>query len=603
MSRESGPAVETGPDDADRPLLGVARSLRGQRWQARAAEPHMAEALAQAAGLPDIVGRVMAARGVSLEAAASFLNPSLRDSLPDPDCLADMALAAQRLAQAVMAGEPVVVFGDYDVDGATSSALLLRYVRGVGGRISAYIPDRLREGYGPNAPALEKLARAGARLVLTVDCGTQAHAALAAGRAAGLDILVIDHHKVEATLPPATAIINPNRLDDRSGLGHLAAVGVAFLLLVAVNRHLRGAGWFGPNRPEPDLLALLDLVALGTVCDVVPLIGLNRAFVHQGLKVLAGRRNIGLRALADVAGLDERPSAYHLGFLLGPRVNAGGRVGKADLGTLLLATEDEAEAQAIARHLDALNCERQALEAVVLEAALAQAGAPEGAPLVMVAAAGWHPGVIGIVASRLKERFQRPALVIGIENGVGKGSGRSMTGVDLGAAVIAARGEGLLVNGGGHAMAAGLTVAEDKIPALREFLIAHLALPVSVARQSAGLQLDGALSLSGATVSLIETLEAVGPFGVGNPAPRFAIPDCTLVAADLVGRDHVRMILAQADGARIKAMAFREGDTAFGQSLLTARGRRLHVAGKLKRDDWGAVPKAELHLDDAAFAD
>jgi len=587
-------------DHGDGALLGVERSLLGQSWSTRPVELHVVEAIAQRTGLPEIIARVIAARGVALDDVEEFLDPSLRNSLPDPSVLKDMDVAVERLAHAVMAGESITVFGDYDVDGATSSGVFIQYLRAIGADASAYIPDRLKEGYGPNGPALEKLAAAGTRLVVTVDCGIQSYDALEAGAAAGLDVLVVDHHKAEPELPKAVAVVNPNRLDDESDLGHLAAVGVTYLLIVALNRQLRVKGYFQSRRAEPNLLQFLDMVALGTVCDVVPLKGLNRVFVRQGLKVMAQRRNIGLTALMDVAGLDARPDAYHLGFMLGPRINAGGRVGESDSGTRLLTMKDTAQASELAQHLDVLNKERQAIEMAVLDAAIAQVGNPGDVPVIIVYDEGWHPGVVGIVASRLKDRFQRPAVVIGMENGTGKGSGRSINGVDLGAVIIAARQQGLLLNGGGHAMAAGLTVGAEKIDALCEFLITQLAAPVARARAAQGLKLDGVLSLSGVTPELVSQLEQAGPFGVGNPTPRFAVPDCTIVSADIVGKDHVRLILAQGQGARVKAMAFRQGETQFGQNLLNSVGRKFHVAGRLKRDDWGAKPKAELHLDDAS---
>ncbi|GAB4152497.1 MAG: single-stranded-DNA-specific exonuclease RecJ [Sphingomonadales bacterium] len=588
---------------ADAPLLGVAQSLSGQRWYQRPAAPYLAEALAQRLGLPDIVGRLLAARGVDLEAAADFLEPSLRALMPDPDCLADMAAAAARLADAVQAGEDVVIFGDYDVDGATSAALLIRFLRAVGGRARHYIPDRLREGYGPNIPALRQLAGEGARLVVTVDCGIQAFDALAAAADAGLDVIVVDHHKAATALPEAVAVVNPNRLDDGSGLGQLAAVGVAFMLAVATNRLLRGRGHFGTARAEPELLGLLDLVALGTVCDVVPLTGLNRAFVRQGLKVLAARRNPGLKALADVAGMDEAPGTYHAGFLLGPRVNAGGRVGEADLGARLLSLDDDKEVQRIAARLHALNQERRDIEASVLETALARVGDPGDAPIVVTAARGWHAGVIGIVAARLKERFARPVMVIALDDtGIGKGSGRSIQGVDLGAAVIEAQRRGLLLAGGGHAMAAGLTVAEDRVDDLRDCLTELLAAPVARARAQAGLAIDGVLTARGATPDLVEAIEQAGPFGVGNPSPRFAFARVHVVKADIVGHDHVRAIMAHGDGGRLTGIFFRAADTGAGQALLAPGGRAFHVAGKLKRNDWGMTPRVDVTIDDVANA-
>ena len=448
-------------------FLGVTRSVTGRRWRARAEDNRLVQALSQRLGVPELIARVLAGRGVDLEHGDTFLQPTLRDLLPDPSAFRDMDRAASRIVTALQSHESVAVFGDYDVDGATSAALLGLFFRSVGAEIRVYVPDRLREGYGPNAPALLRLAAEGVKLVITVDCGTLAYAPLAAAAAAGLEVIVVDHHLAEPALPTAVAVINPNRLDEDGGHRQLAAVGVAYLLVVAVNRALRDAGWYA-TRPAPNLLQWLDLVALGTVCDVVPLTGINRALVGQGLKVMAQRGNIGLAALADVAGLSEPPGCYHLGFLMGPRVNAGGRVGQADLGARLLTTEDPAEATALARELDRLNAERRGIELGVQAEAEAQAAAQSDAtdgagPLVVAAGRGWHQGVIGIVAGRLKERYRRPALVVALDGGIGKGSGRSVAGVDLGSAVTAAHQAGLLINGGGHAMAAGLTVAEDQI--------------------------------------------------------------------------------------------------------------------------------------------
>jgi len=443
-------------------FLGVERSLLGRRWRQRAADDRAALTLAQRLSLPEPIARVLAGRGIGAAEAEDFLNPTLRALLPDPLHLRDMAAAAARIAAAVMSGEPIAVFGDYDVDGATSAALLERFFAAAGVPIRVYIPDRLREGYGPNAPALLRLRAEGVGLVITVDCGTAAFEPLAAAAEAGLDVIVVDHHVAEPRLPRAAAVINPSRLDEESPHRQLAAVGVAFLLVVAVNRALREAGWYR-LRCQPDLMQWLDLVALGTVCDVVPLTGVNRALVTQGLKVMARRANPGLAALADVSRLDERPNAYHLGFLLGPRVNAGGRVGEADLGVRLLTTPDPGEARALAERLDGYNQERQAIEARVLAEAIAAVEGATAGSLAFATAPGWHPGVIGIVASRLKERYNRPAFVVALDGGIGKGSGRSVNGVDMGAAVIAAKQAGLLINGGGHAMAAGLTVATDRV--------------------------------------------------------------------------------------------------------------------------------------------
>ncbi|MGQ0664183.1 MAG: single-stranded-DNA-specific exonuclease RecJ [Pseudomonadota bacterium] len=582
---------------AETQFLGVERSLTGRRWRARLADERAALALAQRLGCPEIVARVLAGRGVGADEAPAFLDPRLRDQLPDPSHLKDMDKAAHRLARALSGGETIAVFGDYDVDGATSAALLHRFFTAAGGRVRFYIPDRLREGYGPNAPALLRLHAEGAGVVVTVDCGITAHGALAAAAAAGLDVIVVDHHVAEPALPEAHAIVNPNRLDESSPHRQLAAVGLSFLLAVALNRRLRRDGWYAA-RPEPDLLGLLDLVALGTVCDVVPLTGLNRAFVSQGLKVIAQRRTAGLVALADVARLSAPCGAYHLGFVLGPRVNAGGRIGAADLGARLLTTDDPHEARELAERLDGLNRERQTIEAAVLEAALAQA---DGGGLVFVAGQGWHAGVIGVVAGRLAERFDRPACVVALDRGIGKGSGRSASGVDLGAAVIAARQAGLLVNGGGHPNAAGFTVEEARLGELREFLSSRIA-ERTVADLRPELGLDGALALAAATPDLIASLERVGPFGAGNAEPRFAFPGVRIARADAVGERHVRCFLADQRSGRLQAIAFRALGTPLGRALLDGAGASLHVAGHLRADEWRGERRVRLQIEDAAPA-
>jgi single-stranded-DNA-specific exonuclease len=486
-------------------FLGVERSLTGRRWAARLADERAALAIAQRHGLPDAVCRLLAARDIGLEAVPDFLDPTLRKFLPDPSHLKDMDAAIARLVVAVQKGEKIVVFGDYDVDGATSSALLLRFFRAVGGNIGVYIPDRRKEGYGPNATALLRIKEEGASVVVTVDCGITAFEPLAEARRAGLDLIVIDHHIAEIALPEAVAVVDPNRVDDDSPHKHMAAVGVAFLLTVGVNRALRDMGWYVGERKEPDLRQWLDLVALGTVCDVVPLVGVNRALVRQGLQVMAQRRNVGLAALADVARLKEPPGAYHLGFMLGPRVNAGGRVGQADLGARLLSSEDPHEVGALAVRLDEFNAERRAIEREVLDQAIARIEGlygpdRKGLPsALLVESEGWHVGVIGIVASRLVERYGRPAFVVGMDGALGKGSGRSVRGVDLGAAVIAARQAGLLVNGGGHAMAAGLTVARDSLPELARFLDGRIAPQLGAAPAVRELGIDAALAPAAAT--------------------------------------------------------------------------------------------------------
>ena len=585
-------------------FLGVERSIGGKRWEARLGDPRRGLALAQRLDLPEIVGRAIAARGIALEQAAAFLTPSLRETLPDPLHLKDMDRAAARLSQAIQQGEQVAVFGDYDVDGATSSALLKRFFDAAGGHLRIYIPDRLAEGYGPNAPALRRLKAEGAAVVVTVDCGVTAYEALEAAAEAGLEVIVVDHHAAEPELPRATAVVNPNRQDETSPHGQLAAVGVTFLLVVALNRALREAGWYGTSRPEPDLRDWLDLVALGTVCDVVPLTGLNRVFVAQGLKVLGRRGNRGLTALADVAGIDRPPDTYHAGFILGPRINAGGRVGKSDLGARLLTTEEPAVAAELARHLDELNRERREIERAVLDQALAQA---EAAPrrhggLVLVAGEGWHPGVIGIVASRLKERFNLPALVVALENGVGKGSARSVPGVDLGREVLAARREGLLVDGGGHPMAAGLTLAQDNLETLRDFLDRRLARQIAASGYRPSLGFDGALQPRAATAELVGQLAHLAPFGVGNAEPRFALPSVRILRPKTVGEGHLRCILTGAGGGSLKAIAFRAFDNALGETLARAGGLPFHVAGKLRPDAWTGPDAVQLIIDDAAPA-
>ncbi|MDX1482908.1 MAG: single-stranded-DNA-specific exonuclease RecJ [Alphaproteobacteria bacterium] len=588
-------------DDA----LTVQGSFSGRDWRPRLEDAREAMALAQSLGVPEVVGRALAGRGIGPEEAEGFLNPALREQLPDPAHLLDMEKAAARIAEAVETGEGIGVFGDYDVDGATSSALLARFLGALGVPVDTYIPDRIKEGYGPNTEAMRALAARGAKVVITVDCGISAFEPLAAARAAGIDVIVVDHHVAETRLPEAAAVINPNRLDDASPHKQLAAVGVAFLLVVAVNRALRQRGYYG-SRPEPDLMQWLDLVALGTVCDQVRLTGVNRALVAQGLKVLAGRANTGLAALADVSGLETRPEAWHLGFLLGPRINAGGRVGRPDLGSRLLACDDAAEARRMAQELDAFNSERREIEAAVLDAALEQAEQKGGAEqdLIFVAGEGWHPGVIGIVASRILERFHRPVCVAGIEGEVAKGSGRSVQGIDLGATVIAARQDGLLINGGGHAMAAGFTVARDRLPALAAFLAERVAAQRAEQGTELGRTLfhDGVISVGGATTGLAESIKALAPFGAGNAEPRFVLSDVTVAKADVVGENHLRVFVRGREGGRIKAMAFRSADRPLGAALLETGGVPIHLAGKLRIDDWQGRHGVEFLIDDAAPA-
>jgi len=557
--------------------------------------------MAQRAGLPEIVGRILAARGVSTDGIEDFLNPTLARSLPDPSVLKDMDKAVDRLVTAIAQGEKVAVFGDYDVDGATSSALLHGFFQAAGADLQIYIPDRVKEGYGPNASALRRFADSGVRVVITVDCGISAHAALAEAEEAGLDVIVVDHHAAEPKLPPAWAVVNPNRLDEQDGLGQLAAVGVAFLLVIALNRRLRSLGHY-TERPEPDLFRWLDLVALGTICDVVPLTGLNRAIVYQGLKVLARRANRGLAALSDVAGVREAPGTFHAGFLLGPRVNAGGRVGEAALGARLMTTDDAEEARSIAERLDGYNRERRDIESAVLAEAMSQAEGQGQAnsAAVIVSSKGWHPGVIGIVASRLTERFARPSLVIAVDDGVGKGSGRSVPGVDLGAAVIAARQAGLLLNGGGHQMAAGLTIEESSIEAFARFLNQRVGVDIARNKVEPSFGVDGGVTIGAATDGLLEQLERLAPFGNGNAEPRFVFPRVRIAKAEVVGGAHVRCFLSDEGGGRMGGIAFRSADTPLGQGLLNARGGVLHLLGVLRKNEWQGRTQVQLVISDAA---
>jgi single-stranded-DNA-specific exonuclease len=577
----------------------VERSLLGQPWRWRR---NGGDDL----GVP-LIDQLLLARGVEADDLPRHRLPTIRDFLPDPSCFQDMDKAAARLADAVENGEAVTIFGDYDVDGATSAALLVIVLRRLGLDPGTYIPDRLMEGYGPSGDALVSLKRSGADLVVTVDCGAQAFAALEAATEAGLDVIICDHHQCAAELPKAFAIINPNRLDENAegaSHGHLAAVGMAFLLGVATLRELRKRGRFGNGTKEPPIIDLLDLVALGTVADVARLKSLNRAFVTQGLKVMASGQNTGLVALAQAARLVKAPSCRDLGFALGPRINAGGRVGKSDLGVRLLTSTDPEEARAIAIELDRLNEERRAIEMLVQEAAEAKAKERDGEPLLIVSGSGWHPGVIGIVAGRLKEKFHRPAIVIAEEaDGTGKGSGRSISGVDLGAAVLAAKDNGLLVAGGGHAMAAGLTVPAGGIDALRAFLCERLAGDIEQAVGARALLLDAALAPGGVVGGLCDELDGGGPYGAGWPSPRVAAGPARLLRVGVVGNGHVRGLACGDDGKSFKWIAFRSAETMLGEALLASPAdQRWWLAGSIKRDDWNGGNAAEMHLDDAAAA-
>jgi len=586
------------------PFLNITKSAKGQVWQARSLDQRTATAISQRLELPEIIGRVMAARGVSSDEAEAWLNPTIRGLMPKPSALMDLEKGATRLAEAIITQEKIGVISDYDVDGVSSAALLLRFLRAVGSDVKVYIPDRISEGYGPSEKAVSALKDQGAELLLTLDCGVLSHDPLAHAADLGFTTIIVDHHQAEAELPHAHAVINPNRQDDISGQGHLCAAGVVFLLLAATNKVLRERGHYTTSL-EPNMLQWLDLVALATVADVVPLKGLNRAYVTQGLKVMGRRDNLGIACLSDVGGLKRRPDTYALGFVLGPRLNAAGRVGHADEALALLTTLDKGEASTLAHQLNDLNRHRQAIELRVVDEAVAQAEASMGKErkpaVLIVAAENWHPGVVGLAASRLKDRYGLPALVLAINKTTGHatGSGRSINGVDLGKAVRAASDAGLLIKGGGHAMAAGMTLEVSKLSSLRQFM--EDALTAAVEENSTrALLVDGALTASGATLDLIELLDQAGPYGSGNPSPMFVFPAHRIAYADRVGTDHVRCTLVAADGTRLKAIAFRALGTDLGELLLSERQHPIHVAGRLVADEWGAKRVPSLQIEDAS---
>jgi single-stranded-DNA-specific exonuclease len=592
--------------EPQRYFLDVERSVSGRAWRSRLPDNRQALAISERYDLPEVLGRVLAGRSIGLEGVGQHMNPTLRDSMPQVLALRDIETGARRLADAVMKSECIGIIGDYDVDGLTSAALLVRFLRDAGSDAEVHIPDRLSEGYGPSRAAVEALVAKGVKLLITVDCGVMAHDPLLLAADLGLDTVIVDHHQAPEILPRALAIINPNRLDDLSGLGFLSAAGVTLALVAVTSRLLRQAGWYQAERPEPDLLHFLDLVALGTVCDVVPLLGLNRAYVVQGLKVLGNRQHAGLAALADTARLKRRPDTHALGYMLGPRLNAAGRVGHAVTALKLLLSDDRGEAMAIAGELERLNRERQEIELKVIDVAMAQAGMALGkqasAPVIVVAGEGWHPGILGLVASRLKERFALPSFALGFHRSGthASGSGRSIAGVDMGGAVRQAVEQGLVEKGGGHAMAAGLTVARDKLGPLRAFLERHFEEPVAKARLRNVVEIDGAVSARGANLELVDMLERAGPYGTGNPSPVFAFPAHRVVYADGAGADHVRCALVGGDGARLKAVAFRSLGTPMGEVLLSERQMPLHVAGRLVADDWNGSRKVQLMIDDVA---
>jgi single-stranded-DNA-specific exonuclease len=599
-------AVEADAGAVDGSFLGVSKSARGFAWRERlpAHLKPIATAISQRHGLPDLMGSVLAARGIGFDDVSTFLDPTLKALMPDPSTLRDMDKAAARLADAIQAKQNVAIFGDYDVDGACSSALMKRYLEFHDTPARIYIPDRLFEGYGPNTGAIETLVKEGAKLIVTVDCGTTSHEPLGAARRLGADVVVIDHHQADEHLPEVNALVNPNRQDDISGQGMLCAAGVVFLVLVATTRELRRRGYYNGSR-EPDLLSLLDMVALATVADVVPLVGLNRAYVKKGLAVMRARENVGLTALADVAGLSVAPTPYHLGFILGPRINAGGRIGNAALGATLLSTSDSVEAQRIAELLNRLNKERKDIETAVLEEAMAiadrQLTDDPARAILIVGSDAWHKGVVGLVASRLVERFRRPACVIAWEaTAMGTGSLRSIPGIDLGAAIRAAVTAGLLAKGGGHAMAAGLTVSRQSLVALEVFLQDQLRSPTRSVGDIAHLDIDAPLAASGATSDLMDLIERVSPFGQGNPEARFALPAHRVKFGKIIADAHVRVILEGGDGSRVDGIAFRAAGQPLGDLLVSASGMPLHVAGHLRRDTWGGRERIELQIEDAA---
>lgn len=588
-----------------RAFLNVERSASARRWKARLDDQRMAEAISQRHELPEIIGRVLAARGVGVDEAEAFLNPTIRTLMPQPSALMDMEKGAARLADAITAGEKIGVIADYDVDGVTSAAMLVLFLQAVGSACAVHIPDRLTEGYGPSLKAVESLKSQGTEVLVTLDCGVMAHDPLLRAAELGMTTIIVDHHQAGELLPEAYAVINPNRQDDTSGLGYLCAAGVTMIFIATVNKLLRQKNWYGEARPEPNMLQWLELVALATVCDVVPLKGLNRAYVTQGIKIMARRENLGLACLADVARLKRKPDTYALGYLLGPRINAAGRIGNAAMALTLLTTEDKGEAAQIAQELERLNRERQEIELAVVGQAMIQAdnmlGKERRASVLVVSGKGWHPGVVGLAAARLKERFSLPSFVLAEDKAghLASGSGRSVPGVDIGSAVREAFEAGLIVKGGGHAMAAGLTVETSRLGDLRGFLEDRLG-PQVAAAQDRALAIDAALTAGAATLELIELLEQAGPYGTAHPSPVFAFPAHRVLYADRAGGDHIRCTIASSDGKRLKAVAFRAMGTELGELLLSEKQLPLHVAGRLTIDDWSGARVPCLHIEDAA---
>jgi single-stranded-DNA-specific exonuclease len=580
--------------------FGVARSFSGRRWLLKPVDQEIERELLRE--ISPTLSRLLALRGITVKDAADYLAPKLRNLLPDPDILKDMPAAVARVSGALLSGEKIAVFGDYDVDGSTSAALLSDFLTALGAAPRVYIPDRMTEGYGPSPAAMKALAAEGMTLVITVDCGAAAIAALEEAKTLGMDVVVLDHHRVEIA-PPALAHVNPNQPGDTSGLGHLCAAGVSFLFLVALNRHLRASGFYEERGiAEPDLRLFLDLVGLATICDVVPLNGVNRAFVRFGLGQISTLSRPGLAALAGVAGAKGPFTPYHLGYVFGPRINAGGRVGRSSLGVDLLTARDADQANDFAVQLDLHNRERQAIEKLILEEAIAQGQLQANAPFVLVSGEGWHPGVVGIVAGRLKERFGKPAFVAGFEGGMGRGSARSIPGIDLGGIIRAAAEAKVIEYGGGHAMAAGFSLMSGQIEGFRKFIEAQFSGAGPALAAANDLCLDAVSSPAGANVALVQEIAGAGPFGAGNPEPLLGLPDVRVAFADIVGKAHVKLRLGGGDGSMLDAIAFRAVGTPLGDGLLASRGRTIHAAGRLRQDDWNGRIRVQLEIEDASPA-
>jgi single-stranded-DNA-specific exonuclease len=595
--------MEAKEKEQNNAFLGITNSLLNNIWISRPYNPREAEAIAQKHSLSDIIAKLVASRGVTLDNVDNFLNPTLKKTLPNPSSLKDMDKAVSYIADLIRENKKIGIFGDYDVDGATSSALLHNFITEIGGEAEIHIPDREDEGYGPNMEAFNHLVNNGAASIVTVDCGSSAFDPLTEAKKAGIDIVVVDHHETAASLPTAIAIVNPKRLDDDSGTEYLAAVGVVFLLVVGINRELRQSGWYKEKSiKEPDLLQWLDMVALGSVCDMVPLKGANRAFIKSGLQVMGQRKNKGLVALSDISNISERPSSYHLGYILGPRINAGGRVGKASLGAALLSCDDEIRATEIAKQLDGFNIERREIEAATLIEAIEQVETTvfDDYPLIFAFGENWHPGVVGIVAGRLKDRYNLPTCVMTMVGGEVKGSGRSITGVDLGAAIIAATEAGVLIKGGGHSMAAGFSLDRERIEELREFLGERIKKQIGEQGIVPTVNIDGALDIGAITTEMVHAMEALAPYGSGNPKPRFVITNVQIAKPEIVGAGHVKCFLKGQTKGWIKSIAFRQADTELGKAMLSNDGETFHVAGTLKVDSWKGRESIQITIDDMA---